>query len=209
MCCSVNARAGREAQTIIERAKKGKKVFVRVDFNVPMDENGAITDDARIRAALPTIRYALQQDAKIILASHLGRPKGKPEAQYSLAPVARRLGELLHKEVRLAPDCVGAEVEAMAKALKPGENELEVKVANLWPNRMIGDALSAGSTSSQSGRITFSTFNPFKPASPLPELKASSVPSARVTKRVVTESLCTRRFGLCNIRLMEKLYDSS
>ena len=98
-----------------------KKLFIRVDFNVPMDENGAITDDARIRAALPTIRYALQQDAKIILASHLGRPKGKPEAKYSLGPVARRLGELLKKEVTLAPDCIGPEVEKMAAAMKPGD----------------------------------------------------------------------------------------
>jgi phosphoglycerate kinase len=98
-----------------------KKLFIRVDFNVPMDENGAITDDTRIRAALPTIRYALQHDAKIILASHLGRPKGKPEAKYSLDPVARRLAELLKKEVTLAPDCIGPEVEKMAAAIKPGD----------------------------------------------------------------------------------------
>jgi phosphoglycerate kinase len=100
---------------------QGKKLFIRVDFNVPMDENGAITDDARIRAALPTIRYALQQNAKIILASHLGRPKGKPETKYSLDPVARRLGELLQKKVTLAPDCIGPEVEKMAAAMKPGD----------------------------------------------------------------------------------------
>jgi phosphoglycerate kinase len=100
---------------------QGKKLFIRVDFNVPMDENGAITDDTRIREALPTIRYALQHDAKIILASHLGRPKGKPEAKYSLDPVARRLAELLKKEVTLAPDCIGPEVEKMAAAIKPGD----------------------------------------------------------------------------------------
>jgi phosphoglycerate kinase len=100
---------------------QGKKIFLRVDFNVPMDEKGNITDDARIRAALPTIQHALGQNAKIILASHLGRPKGKPEAQYSLAPVARKLGELLRKEVKLAPDCIGPEVEKMASAMKPGE----------------------------------------------------------------------------------------
>ncbi len=100
---------------------QGKKILLRVDFNVPLDEKGNITDDARIRAALPTIQHALAQNARILLASHLGRPKGKPEAQYSLAPVARKLGELLRKEVKLAPDCIGPEVEKMASAMKPGD----------------------------------------------------------------------------------------
>jgi phosphoglycerate kinase len=100
---------------------QGKKILLRVDFNVPQDEKGNITDDARIRAVLPTIQHALAQNARLLLASHLGRPKGKPEAQYSLAPVARRLGELLQKEVKLAPDCIGPEVEKMASAMKPGD----------------------------------------------------------------------------------------
>jgi phosphoglycerate kinase len=100
---------------------QGKKILLRVDFNVPQDEKGNITDDARIRAALPTIHHALAQNARLLLASHLGRPKGKPEAQYSLAPVARRLGELLRKQVKLAPDCIGPEVEKMASAMKPGD----------------------------------------------------------------------------------------
>jgi len=100
---------------------QGKKILLRVDFNVPLDGKGNITDDARIRAALPTIQHALAQNARILLASHLGRPKGKPEAQYSLAPVARKLGELLRKEVKLAPDCIGPEVEKMASAMKPGD----------------------------------------------------------------------------------------
>jgi phosphoglycerate kinase len=86
-----------------------------------MDEKGSVTDDARIRAALASINYALGKDAKVILASHLGRPKGGPEAKYSLAPVARRLGELLKREVKLAPDCIGPEVEKMAAAMKPGD----------------------------------------------------------------------------------------
>ena len=98
----------------------GKKLFLRVDFNVPIDKNGKITDDTRIQATLPTIKYALSKNAKIILASHLGRPKGKPEPQYSLAPVARKLGKLLKKEVKLAPDCIGPEVEKMAAAMNPG-----------------------------------------------------------------------------------------
>ena len=110
-----------EFKSIDQLNIQGKRLFLRVDFNVPMDEKGSITDDARIRAALPTINYALGKDAKVILASHLGRPKGGPEAKYSLAPVARRLGELLKKEVKLVPDCIGPEVEKMATATKPGD----------------------------------------------------------------------------------------
>jgi phosphoglycerate kinase len=105
---------------------KGKRVFVRVDFNVPLSKeldaegNYAVKDDTRIRAALPTLKYLVEQGASLVLASHLGRPKG-PEPKSSLAPAARRLGELLGKPVALAPDCVGPEAERMAKALKPGE----------------------------------------------------------------------------------------
>jgi len=99
----------------------GKRVFLRVDFNVPVDKSGAVTDDTRIRAVLPTLKYALSKKPRIILASHLGRPKGKPDPQFSLAPVARKLGELLKKEVRLAPDCIGPEVEKMVAAMKPGD----------------------------------------------------------------------------------------
>lgn len=99
----------------------GKRALVRVDFNVPQDDNGAITDDTRIRASLPTITYLLDQGASVVLMSHLGRPKGKVNPKYSLRPVAERLGELLGRPVTLAPDCVGSEVESLAKALKPGE----------------------------------------------------------------------------------------
>ncbi|MCA1988653.1 MAG: phosphoglycerate kinase, partial [Desulfarculus sp.] len=98
-----------------------KRVLIRVDFNVPLDENQNITDDNRIRAALPTINYALDEGAKVIVASHIGRPKGKRVAALSMAPVARRLGRLLQKDVKLAPDCVGAEVRQMVEALQPGE----------------------------------------------------------------------------------------
>jgi len=86
---------------------KGKKVFIRCDFNVPMDEYGNITDDRRIRSAIATINYCLDQDCAIILASHLGRPKGESSEKYSLAPVQRRLHQLLHSEVALAKDVVG------------------------------------------------------------------------------------------------------
>ena len=88
-------------------SEKGKKVFVRVDYNVPFDEQGNITDDARIRATLPTINYLLDEGAKIILASHLGRPGGKVKPEFSLKPIAKRLHRLLNKEVQLAGDCIG------------------------------------------------------------------------------------------------------
>jgi len=102
---------------------KGKRVFIRVDFNVPLQKNEKgdmeITSDKRIRASLPTIQYALDHGAGVILASHLGRPKGKPNPEMSLKPVAARLQELLGRPVKMAPDCIGPQVEAMLPA--PGE----------------------------------------------------------------------------------------
>src|SRR5512139_3579450 len=94
----------------------GKRVFLRVDFNVPLDQGGNITDDTRIRAVLPTINYALDCDAKIIIASHMGRPKGEANPKFSMSPAAKRLSRLLDKEVTLAPDCIGEEVTAMVEA---------------------------------------------------------------------------------------------
>jgi phosphoglycerate kinase len=100
---------------------KGKRVFIRADFNVPLDDNLRITDDGRIRSTLPTINYAIDEGAKVILASHLGRPKGKPDPRYSLAPVAKRLHRLLDKEVVFAPDCIGPQVEGLVSKMKDGD----------------------------------------------------------------------------------------
>jgi phosphoglycerate kinase len=98
----------------------GKRVFLRVDLNVPI-ENGRVGEDTRIRAALPTVERCLKAGASVILASHLGRPKGKPDPRFSLKPVATRLEELLGRPVPLLPDCVGPEVSAAVAALKPGD----------------------------------------------------------------------------------------
>jgi phosphoglycerate kinase len=100
---------------------KGKKVMFRFDFNVPLDSNLKITDDTRIRAILPTLNHALDENARIIITSHLGRPKGKPVPQLSLAPVAKRLSRLLGKEVTMAHDCVGPDVMKLVEEMKPGE----------------------------------------------------------------------------------------
>lgn len=100
---------------------RDKRVLVRVDFNVPLDKNATITDDSRIQAALPTLQYILQQGGKPIVMSHLGRPKGKPTPEFSLAPCAKRLEELLHVPVHLASDVIGPEVERLAAQLRPNE----------------------------------------------------------------------------------------
>jgi phosphoglycerate kinase len=100
---------------------ESKKVLMRVDFNVPLDEKGRVSDDTRIRAALPTIEYILGQKAKLVLISHLGRPKGKVKKELGLRPVAARLGELLGADVSFVEECIGSEVEARVGQLEPGE----------------------------------------------------------------------------------------
>lgn len=108
-------------KTVKDIDLKGKKVFVRCDFNVPMDEKQNITDNTRIVAALPTIKYLLEQNCKIILASHLGRPKGEVKPEFSLAPVAKELSKLLNKEVIMAKDVIGEDATNKATNLKEGE----------------------------------------------------------------------------------------
>ncbi len=108
-------------KTVKDIDLKGKKVFVRCDFNVPMDENQNITDNTRIVAALPTIKYLLEQNCKIILASHLGRPKGEVKPEFSLKPVAKELSKLLGKEVIMANDVIGEDAMSKASNLKEGE----------------------------------------------------------------------------------------
>ncbi|MCR4425349.1 MAG: phosphoglycerate kinase [Firmicutes bacterium] len=107
--------------TVTDVDLAGKRVFVRVDFNVPMSDDQHITDDTRIVAALPTIKYLLERGARVILASHLGRPKGRPAPEFSLSPVAARLSELLNLPVRKLDDCVGPEVGAAVSQMKPGD----------------------------------------------------------------------------------------
>ncbi len=111
-----------QKQTIRDIPLKGKRVLIRADFNVPLEKGtGRITDDIRIRESLPTIRYCLDQGAAVVLMSHLGRPDGQRNPAYTLAPVAKRLEELLKQPVIFLPDCVGPEIEQRVKALKPGE----------------------------------------------------------------------------------------
>src|SRR5262245_58206073 len=100
---------------------RGQRILVRVDFNVPLDADGKITDDSRIRAALPTIDYLLERGAKVILCSHLGRPKGKPDASMSLRPVAQRLSDLLLRPVAFVDACIGEKVEKTLSLMQNGD----------------------------------------------------------------------------------------
>jgi phosphoglycerate kinase len=113
-------KTGMKKMTIDQVPLKGKRVLVRVDFNVPLDEKLNITDDTRIRESLPTINKVLKEGGRLLLMSHLGRPKGKPKPEFSLKPVAAHLAKLIGCPVDFAPDCVGPEVERMSKELRDG-----------------------------------------------------------------------------------------
>lgn len=108
-------------KTVKDVPVQGRRVLVRVDFNVPLDDQGKITDDTRIQGNLPTIHYLLENGAKVILVSHFGRPKGQADRKWSLAPAAVRLSELLGQKVKLAPDCIGPEVTKLVDGLSEGE----------------------------------------------------------------------------------------
>jgi phosphoglycerate kinase len=122
---------------------KGKRVFLRVDYNVPLNDAGEITDDTRICASLPTIQYALEHGARLVIASHLGRPKGKANPKYSMKPTAVRLGELLLKAVDFAADCVGEEPRQKASALKDG-GALVLENLRFHPEEEKNDTAFAG-----------------------------------------------------------------
>ena len=107
-------------KTIDQLDLVNKRTFIRVDFNVPL-KDGVVTDATRIKAAIPTLEYARDRKARLILASHLGRPKGKVKPEFSLAPVAEKLSEIFGQEVALAPNCVGEQVEKQVAALQPGQ----------------------------------------------------------------------------------------
>ncbi|MCI5182384.1 MAG: phosphoglycerate kinase [Candidatus Electrothrix sp. AW1] len=126
-------------KTIRDLDINGKRVLIRVDFNVPLNEQDEITDDLRIRTVLPTIQYALDQGAKVILASHRGRPKGQRVEKYSLAPVVERLAELIGKEVLLAPDCIGSEVKKMVDLWMVGTGCLLLENLRFHPGEEAND----------------------------------------------------------------------
>jgi phosphoglycerate kinase len=134
-------------QTVLDIDVRGKRVFVRVDFNVPLNSECGITDDTRIRAAVPTIQYLLRHGAAVILASHLGRPKGKVVEDARLTPVSRRLAELLGQPVEMAPDSIGPEVERMATTLQPG-NVMLLENLRFHPEEEQNDPVFARSLAS-------------------------------------------------------------
>lgn len=117
---------------------KGKRVLIRVDFNVPLDQDRRITDDTRIKAALPTIRYVIKSGGRAILISHMGRPKGKNDPAFSLAPVASHLSELLHQEVEFVDDCIGPKVKAAVNEMKDGD-VLLLENLRFYPGEKAGD----------------------------------------------------------------------
>jgi len=139
---SSNSSMAKAMLTCQDLDVKGKTVFLRVDFNVPLNEEGQIRDDTRIKAALPTLEYLLEQGAKLIVASHLGRPKGQVNPQLSLSPVAKRLSELLDHQVIFAPDVIGDEVNELKKGLREGQ-VLLLENLRFYPGETANDPVFA------------------------------------------------------------------
>ena len=162
---------------LADLALAGRRVLLRVDFNVPLAE-GAVADDTRIRAALPTLRAILDQPgASVVLMSHLGRPKGRPRAALSLAPVAARLGALLGRPVTMAPDCVGPEVERLAAALPPG-GVLLLENLRFHPEEEAGDAAFARRLAALGGAYVNDAFGAAHRAHASTALVARHLPAA-------------------------------
>ncbi len=136
-----------EKMTLRDIDVQGKRVFVRVDFNVPFNEEGEVADDTRIRAALPTIGYLIDRGARVILASHLGRPKGKPDPRFSLRPVAGRLSALLGREVGFAGDCVGPAAQDSVRAMSDGDVTV-LENLRFHPEEEVNDPEFAGAMAS-------------------------------------------------------------
>ena len=162
---------------LADLALAGRRVLLRVDFNVPLAE-GAVSDDTRIRAALPTLRAILDQPgASVVLMSHLGRPKGRPRAALSLAPVAARLGALLGRPVTMAPDCVGPEVERLAAELPPG-GVLLLENLRFHPEEEAGDAAFARRLAALGGAYVNDAFGAAHRAHASTALVARHLPAA-------------------------------
>src|ERR1700678_1424443 len=174
--------------SIRELEPKNKRGFIRVDFNVPMS-GGKVDDDTRIRETLPTLRLAMEKGGRILLASHLGRPKGKVDPKYSLAPVAKALQELLGKPVKFAADCVGPEAEAQSKSLSAGE-VLLLENVRFHPEEEANDPEFARQLSALcDGMFVCAAFGSRQPA------PASVVDTAKFVKQVASGLLMEKELA--------------
>ena len=145
---------GFDKQTIRDISVDNKTILVRTDYNVPINSSGAISDDLRIRASLPTLKYLLKHNCKIIIISHLGRPDGKPNPKYTLLPVAKRLGELLGIEIDFISDCIGDKITNAVKKLKPGQI-LMLENARFYPGETANDINFARAIADSTGARYF------------------------------------------------------
>lgn len=145
---------GFDKQTIRDISVDNKTILVRTDYNVPISSSGAISDDLRIRASLPTLKYLLKHNCKIIIISHLGRPDGKPNPKYTLLPVAKRLGELLGIKIDFISDCIGDKITNAVKKLKPGQI-LMLENVRFYPGETANDINFARAIADSTGARYF------------------------------------------------------